>query len=77
MRNVDDATIAALKARAAKHGRSVEAEHRAVLDELAREQSEAIAKAECIERARLHREETRGGTFTPSEVIVREMRDER
>jgi plasmid stability protein len=33
VRNLDDATIAALKSRAARHGRSAEAEHRAILEE--------------------------------------------
>ncbi|MFT7723916.1 MAG: DNA-binding protein [Roseateles sp.] len=31
VRNVDDAIVKALKSRAARHGRSTEAEHRAVL----------------------------------------------
>lgn len=33
VRNLDDDTIAALKARAARHGRSAEAEHRAILEQ--------------------------------------------
>lgn len=33
VRNLDDDTIAALKSRAARHGRSAEAEHRAILEE--------------------------------------------
>jgi antitoxin FitA len=31
VRNIDDATVSRLKARAAAHGRSVEAEHRDIL----------------------------------------------
>ena len=31
VRNLDDAVVAALKARAARHGRSAEAEHRLIL----------------------------------------------
>jgi plasmid stability protein len=76
VRNVPEETIAALKARAARNGRSVEAEHRAMLDALAAEQSAAEAKAAWIERARRHREELRGRSFTPSEVLMRELRDE-
>ena len=34
VRNVDDAIVQALKSRAARHGRSTEAEHRAVLAEV-------------------------------------------
>lgn len=33
VRNLDDSAIAALKSRAARHGRSAEAEHRAILEE--------------------------------------------
>ena len=33
VRNLDDAIVAALKARASAHGRSAEAEHRAILQE--------------------------------------------
>lgn len=33
VRNVDEAVISALKRRAARHGRSAEAEHRALLSE--------------------------------------------
>ncbi|MCA9548694.1 MAG: hypothetical protein KC933_01580 [Myxococcales bacterium] len=34
VRNLDDALVAALKRRAARHGRSAEAEHRAILREV-------------------------------------------
>lgn len=34
MRNLDDAVVAALKARAVRHGRSAEAEHRLILQEV-------------------------------------------
>ena len=77
VRNVPEETIAALKARAARNGRSVESEHRALLDGVAGEESAADAKAAWFERARLHREGLAGRYFTPSEDIVREMRDER
>ena len=32
VRNLDESLVVALKARAARHGRSAEAEHRAILD---------------------------------------------
>ena len=77
VRNVPEETIAVIKARAARHGRSVEAEHRAILDETARTESSAEAKAAWFERAAKLRKELEGRFFTPSEDIVRDMRDER
>jgi antitoxin FitA len=44
LRNVDEATILRLKKRARRHGRSVEAEHRAILvAALARPQKRSLA----------------------------------
>lgn len=77
VRNVDDATIAGLKRLAAQHGRSVEAEHRLILDRAIADEAARDAKAEWIARLQKSRDETRGRVFTPSEVILRELRDER
>ena len=77
VRNLSDSTIAGVKRLAAEHGRSVEAEHRAILDQAVAAGSLSEAKAAWIARLRASREGTRGRTFTPSEVLVREMRDER
>ena len=77
VRNLSEATIAGVKRLAADHGRSVEAEHRAILDAAAAAVIMPHTKAAWIARLRQSREETRGRSFTPSEVLVREMRDER
>ncbi len=76
VRNLSETTISGLKRLAADHGRSIEAEHRAILDEAVASSRLSEAKAAWIERARALREETRGRTFTPSEVLIREMREE-
>ena len=80
VRNLPDETIAAIKARAARNNRSVEAEHRAILSEATISEVEPPwgpnRKAEWFEQARLLREELAGRTFTPSEDIIRELRDE-
>jgi plasmid stability protein len=73
VRNVDEETVAWLKARAAANGRSVEAEHREVL----RSARAASAPADFWERAAQLRAETAGRHLTPSEVLLRESRDER
>ena len=76
VRNVSDEVVQALKARAASHGRSVEAEHRVLLEQTLaadhRERVEAWLKT----MEPLH-ERLKGRVFTPSEVLIRESRDER
>ena len=74
VRNIPDEIVRKLKLRAARHGRSTEAEHReilkqAVVDERPEESFDELA-------ARL-RKMTEGRIHTPSEVLVREGRDER
>lgn len=76
VRNISDEVVRALKTRAASHGRSVEAEHRALLEaefdaDRLRRVEEFKIKAEALSR-RLE-----GRVFTPSEVLIRESRDER
>ena len=73
VRNVDEETVAWLKSRAAAHGRSVEAEHREVL----RAARAAGAPSDFWDRAARLRAETAGRRITPSEVLLREARDER
>ena len=70
VRNVPEETVAALKRRASANGRSVEAEHRALLEEAL--PSDVTA---WLERARELRLLTAGRKFTPSEVLIRESRD--
>jgi plasmid stability protein len=73
VRGVDEATVAWLKARAAANGRSVEAEHREVL----RAARAASPASDFWERAARLRAETAGRRLTPSEVLLRETREER
>ena len=77
VRNRSDATVATIKARAVRNGRSLEAEHRAILDEAARADPEEQAKAVWIERAPRSRDAFAGRVFSPSEDIVWDMRGER
>lgn len=71
VRGVADRVVDALKVRAAKHGRSAEAEHRVILEE-------ALAGAEDFweEAARL-RKEVAGRPHSDSAEIIREARDSR
>ena len=74
VRNVDEETVARLKARAAANGRSVEAEHREIL----RVALEADPQAEFRRLAALSRAATAAfrDRQTPAEVLQRETREE-
>jgi plasmid stability protein len=73
VRNLDDDLITRLKRRAARHGRSAEAEHREILRQaLAGEDEPSFDKL-----AADLRKLTRGRRQTPSEMLLREGRDER
>ena len=72
VRDVPDAVAAELKKRAAKNGRSAEAEHRAILEENLKP-----SVKEFLEEASKLREKLRGRKFTPSEDLIRQARDER
>ena len=74
VRDVSDELVRALKQRAAANGRSAEAEHRALLSEALTPPRNLDALREAL---RLAREATRGTTQTPSEVLLREDREER
>ena len=69
VRNLDDAVVAALKARAQAHGRSVEAEHRAILEEALR------PTAALKERLAELRAQTKGRPQTDSAAVIRAFRD--
>lgn len=73
VRNVDDDVALALKRRAAANGRSAEAEHRALL----RTALAGPSREDVIREMDRLRASTSGRTHTPSEVLVRESRDER
>jgi plasmid stability protein len=72
VRDVPQEVVEALKRRAAEHGRSAEAEHRVIWEETLR-----AGRAAFRERAAALREETRGRISIPSEVLIRQDRDER
>jgi plasmid stability protein len=73
VRNLDDALIARLKARAARHGRSAEAEHREIL----RQTLSAEAEPGFADLAARLRAMTVGRDHTPTEALQHESRDER
>lgn len=74
VRNLDDDLIARLKRRAARHGRSTEAEHREILRQvLAGEDEPPSFDKLAAELRKL----TKRRTQTPSELLLREGRDER
>jgi len=73
VRIFDDELILRLKRRAARHGRSTEAEHREILRQAL---SAEVAPAFC-ELAVTLRQMTKGRKHTPSEKLMREGRGER
>jgi antitoxin FitA len=73
VRNLDDDLIARLKRRAARHGRSTEAEHREILRQVLMAEVEPSFETLAAELRKL----TRGRKQTPAEVLLREGRGER
>lgn len=73
LRNVEDELIARLQRRAARHGRSTEAEHREILRHALAGEQELSFDTLAAELRQL----TRGRKQTPSEVLLREGRAER
>jgi plasmid stability protein len=73
VRNVEDELVQRLKRRAARHDRSAEAEHRAILTQALAAEPVPSLEAVAAELRAL----TRGRHHTPSEVLLREGREER
>lgn len=73
VRNLDDDVILRLRRRAARHGRSVEAEHREIL----RQAVSSEVEPSFFELAGEMRELTIKRAQTPSEDLLREGREER
>ncbi len=73
VRNLDDDLIIKLKIRAARHGRSAEAEHREILRQALEAEIEPSFDDLALELRRL----TASRKQTPSEALLREGRDER
>lgn len=75
VRNLDDRIVAALKHRAAAHGRSAEAEHRAILTDTLADEIRADAQEDWFERARALRMRLRVGDGRTSTDLLRADRD--
>ena len=73
VRNLDDELITRLKRRAARHGRSTEAEHREILRQALAAESEVSFDMLAAELRKV----TKRRKQTPSEILLREGRDER
>ena len=73
VRSLDDELIKKLKRRAARHGRSTEAEHREILRQALLNESEPSFESLAAEL----RDLTRKRKQTPSEILLREGRKER
>ena len=73
VRNLDDDLVARLKRRAARHGRSVEAEHREILRQALSGESEPDFDRLAAELRAL----TATRRQTPAEALLREGREER
>jgi plasmid stability protein len=71
VRALDDALIKELRIRAARHGRSAEAEHRLILEEALRPRGKLFKSI--VRRRRLSLE---GRDFSDSAGIIRRFRDE-
>jgi plasmid stability protein len=73
IRNVDDELIIRLKRRAARHGRSAEAEVRDILRQILEGEAESDFEQIAADLRKL----TAGRRHTPAEILQREGRDER
>lgn len=73
VRNLDDELIVRLKRRAARHGRSTEAEHREILRQVLAAETEPSFESLAEQLRTL----TRVRKQTPSEQLQREGREER
>ena len=74
VRDIPDETVAALKEQAKKHGRSAEAEHRAILQEALKPKADDFWEE--VDGLR-HALEESGRTFTDSVELLRRDRDSR
>ncbi|CAN5408580.1 hypothetical protein BH10PSE2_BH10PSE2_25170 [soil metagenome] len=74
IRDLGPETVKAINERAARHGRSAQAEYRAILDAAAKEEAEPFDWIKVSDEIRAR---SAGRKHTPSEILVRESRDER
>lgn len=75
VRNLPDELVTKLKRRAARHGRSTEAEHREILRQALAVEVDPDPSFDVL--AAELRKLTKGRKQTPSEVLLRQGRDER
>jgi len=73
VRNLDEELIAQLKRRAARHGRSTEAEHREILRQVLANEEGPSFETLAADLRKL----TKRRKQTPSEVLLREGREKR
>ena len=73
LRNLDDELIARLKRRVARHGRSIEAEHREILRQALAGEDAPSFETLATDLRKL----TKRRAHTPSETVLREGRRER
>jgi plasmid stability protein len=73
VRNLDDDLVSRLKRRAARHGKSAEAEARDILRQALSSEAEVDFETLAAELRAL----TAGRRHTPAEVLLREGREER
>lgn len=74
LRNLDDDVYARIRLRAARNGRSIEAEVREILKLAASSES---GRDDLRERLDAFQDSLSGRRFTPAEALVRDGRDER
>ncbi len=74
IRNIDDDVFARIRLRAARNGRSIEAEVREILKRTAADES---GRDDLRLRLDAFRDSLGGRQFTPAETLVRDGRDER
>lgn len=74
IRNIDDQVFAQIRLRAARNGRSMEAEVREILKLAAAGEP---GRADLRERLDAFRDSLGGRRFTPAEALVRDGRDQR
>lgn len=77
VRNLDEALVRALRIRAAEHGRSAEAEHRAILHQALTGSGPGLARAAAAERLAAFRLRTAGRGSAQATELLRESREGR
>jgi antitoxin FitA len=77
VRNLDEALVRALRIRAAEHGRSAEAEHRAILQQALTETGPGVTRARVAERLEAFRRRTAGRGSALAVELLQESRENR